>query len=207
MRLFNWIVWFVCTLIFFLLGALLLIFAAHIKGWLDINFLFIYFKNQPNLWLISGFTGILILVTTFSFSRIILSRFQREKTIAFNNAEGQVTISLSAIEDLIRRIARQIPQIKDLRCDVRANKKGAIQITARITLWSDAHIPEVTERIQSLIKTKVQDILGLEEAVLCSVHISKIVHREESKKRRADKPDAYEDSFHGAIEYGVEKKI
>ena len=206
MRLFNWIVWFVCTIIFMLLGALLLIFAAHLKQWIDISFFFTYLKNQPDLWLISGLTGILITVITLSVSRIMLGRFQREKTIAFNNPEGQVTISLSAIEDLIRRVSKQIPEVKDLRCDVRANKKGMIQITAKVTLWSNANIPEVTERIQSLVKSKVQDMLGLEETVTCSVHISKIVHHEELKKRKSDKQDASEESFRGTIEYGVRKK-
>lgn len=206
MRLFNWIVWFVCSLIFVFLGALLLIFSAHLKGWFDISSLFTYLKNQQNLWLICGLTGVLILTITFFVSRIMLARFQREKTIAFTNPEGQVTISLSAIEDLIRRIIKQINEIKDLRCDVSANKKGTIQITARVTLWSDANIPEVTEQAQSLIKFKVQDMLGLEETVICSVHISKIVHREESKKKRGDKQETGEDAFHGAIEYGVGKK-
>ena len=205
MRIFNWIVWFVCTVIFYFLSALLLVFAAHLKGWIDIDFLFTYLKNQPNLWLICSFTGALMIVITFSISKIMLSKFQREKTIAFTNPEGQVTISLSAIEDLIRKIAKQVSEIKDLRCDVKANKKGAIQITARLTLWSDSNIPEATERAQNLIKSKVQDMLGLEETVTCAVHISKIVHREDFKKRRPDKQDISDESFHGAIEYGVER--
>ena len=205
MRLFNWIVWFVSSVIFILLGAMLLVFSAHLKGWLNIDFLFTYLSNQPNLWLISGFTGILIVITTFSVSKIMLSRFQREKTIAFNNPEGQVTISLSAIEDLIRRIVKQISELKDLRCDVKANKKGAIQITAKITLWSDANIPDVTEQVQSLIKSKVQDLLGIEEVVTCSVHISKIVHREEGKRKKGDKQD-FDDTFKGAIEYSTQKR-
>jgi len=135
----------------------------------------------------------------------MLSRFQREKTIAFTNPEGQVTISLSAIEDLIRKVAKQVSDVKDLRCDVKANKKGAIQITAKVSLWSDSNIPEATERVQNLVKTKVQDMLGLEEAVTCTVHITKIVHKEDFKKKRGEKQDSNEESFHGAIEYGVER--
>jgi len=207
MRAFNWVVWFVCTIIFIFLGALLLVFSAHLKGWINIEFFFMYLKNQPDLWLISGFTGILMVIITFSVSKIMLGRFQRERTIAFNNPEGTVTISLSAIEDLIKKVARQISEVKDLRCDVKANKKGSIQITARLTLWSEANISEVTENIQGLIKNKVQDMLGLEEVVTCSVHISKIVHREDFKKKKTDsKHEINEESFHGAIEYGVQER-
>ena len=53
MRTFNWVVWFVCTIIFIFLGALLLVFSAHLKGWINIEFFFMYLKNQPDLWLIS----------------------------------------------------------------------------------------------------------------------------------------------------------
>lgn len=205
MRVFNWIVWFACTIIFYFLSALLLIFSAHLKNWINIDFFFTYLKNQPDLWLISGFTGMLMILITFSVSKFMLSRFQREKTIAFTNPEGQVTISLSAIEDLIRKVAKQVSDVKDLRCDVKANKKGAIQITAKVSLWSDSNIPEATERVQNLVKTKVQDMLGLEEAVTCTVHITKIVHKEDFKKKRGEKQDSNEESFHGAIEYGVER--
>jgi len=203
MRVFNWAVWFLCTVIFYLLSALLLVFAAHLKGWINIEFLFTYLKNQPDLWLISGFTGLLILIITFSISRVMLGRFQREKTIAFTNPEGEVTISLSAIEDLIRKVAKQVSEVKDLRCDVKANKKGAIQIVARVALWSDSNIPEATEKVQNLVKTKVQDMLGIEEAVTCTVNITKIVHKEDFKKKRNDKQDQNEELYHGAIEYGV----
>lgn len=205
MRAFNWIVWFVCTVIFYLLSALLLVFAAHLKSWLNIEFFFIYLRNQPDLWLISGFTGLLMMVITFSISKIMLGRFQRERTIAFTNPEGQVTISLSAVEDLVRKVAKQVSDVKDLRCDVKANKKGAIQITARVTLWSDSNIPEATEKVQNLVKTKVQDMLGLEEAVTCTVNITKIVHKEDFRKKRGDKQEQNEELYHGAIEYGVEK--
>lgn len=204
MKIFNWVVWFVCTVIFYLLSVLLLVFSAHLKGWINIEFLFTYLKNQPDLWLISGFTGLLIIVITFSISKIMLGRFQREKTIAFTNPEGEVTISLSAIEDLIRKVAKQVSEVKDLRCDVKANKKGAIQITAKVTLWSDSNIPEATEKVQNLIKTKVQDMLGLEEAVTCTVNITKIAHKEDFKKKKSDKQDQNEELFHGAIEYGIE---
>jgi len=184
-----------------LAGIVLIVFALNLLQPQDINNLFIYTQSSSNSRIIIGLFGLLLILISLSFAQLILGRLQREKTIAFNNPEGQVTISLSAIEDLIRRIARQIPEIKDLRCDVRASKKGMIQITARTTLWSDANIPEVTEKTQSLIKSKVQDMLGVEEVVVCSVHISKIMHREEARRKKGEKDYSSDDTFRGSIEY------
>ena len=83
-----------------------------------------------------------------------------------------------AIEDFIRRSAQQLPDVKELRSDVVA-RKGKILVRARATLWSDAHIPEVAEQIQSVVKGKVQEMLsGIEEPILVRVHVAKIVPRE-----------------------------
>ncbi len=45
----------------------------------------------------------------------------------------QYTIALSAIEDLIKRLAGIIPEIKELRPDVIATKKGII-VDIRVVL-------------------------------------------------------------------------
>ncbi len=131
--------------------------------------------------------------------QITMGKIQREKTIAFENPDGQVTISLTAIEDFIKRAIRQLPEVKELKPSVRASKKG-ITIINRVTLYSDIHIPETTEKIQNIVKTRVQDMLGVEEPITIKVHVVKIVHKEESSKepKKEDKLP----QFRGSIEYG-----
>lgn len=129
-----------------------------------------------------GVAGLGLLVFAVGMVRVTVGKIQRERTIAFQNPDGAVTISLSAIEDFIKRVGRDIPEIKEIKSDVIASKHG-VEIKSRVSLWSDVNIPEVTEKIQSLVKTRLQDMLGIEEAIQVRVHVSKIVQPEGRKEK------------------------
>ncbi|MCX5686224.1 MAG: alkaline shock response membrane anchor protein AmaP [Candidatus Omnitrophica bacterium] len=152
-----------------------------------------------NIRLILGLVGILLVFISLMVVQFTMGKIQREKTIAFENPDGQVTISLSAIEDFIKRALKQLPEVKELKPSVKASKKG-ITIVNRVTLFSDVHIPETTEKIQNIVKTRVQDMLGVEEPINIKVHVVKIAHKEEAPKevKKEDKTPP----FRGSIEYG-----
>ena len=67
--------------------------------------------------------GLLILISIAAY-QFTVARIERQKNIAFNNPDGQVTISLSAIEEFIKRIGSSLPEIKELKSDCIATKKG-----------------------------------------------------------------------------------
>ncbi len=98
---------------------------------------------------------------------------RKNRRISFQNPDGEVTVSLSAIEDYIRKIAKSIPGIKDIRSRVDVNKKG-INITTSVSISAAANIPEVTEKIQMQVKNSVQGMLGVEEKINIRMHVNKI---------------------------------
>ncbi len=138
--------------------------------------------NFPNLKLYFGIAGAVILFINFGIIKLSLDHFQRQKNIAFANPDGQVLVSLAAIEDLIRKSAIEMPQLKEIRPEVVATKKG-ILVGCKVILYSDVSIPEATEVVQNLIKTKIQELLGLEESVTIKIHIAKIATREKQKEK------------------------
>lgn len=151
----------------------------------DINNLIIYLQNNFSSRVIVGLFGLLLVLISFLFAQLILGRFQLEKTIAFTTSSGEVTIALSAVEDLIRRLAGVIPEIKELRPDVVATKKG-INVDIRIVLGSEANIPELTGRLQEITRSKIQEVLGLEEQIIIKIHVVKITSQEEKEKKRKE---------------------
>ena len=173
------------AVVIIVIGLTFIIFSLNLILPQDINNLLIYAQASPNSRLVIGFSGVVLILISFSFAQIILGRFQREKTIAFTTSSGQVTISLSAVEDLIRRLAGVIPEVKELRPNVVANKKGII-VDMRIILRSEANIPELTSRLQDITKSKIQEILGLEEQVIIRIHVAKIAHDEKDTRRKRD---------------------
>jgi len=151
-----------------------------------INDLLFIIQNNLNYRIIIGLSGLLLIVISFSFAQLILSRFQREKTIAFHSPSGDVTIALSAIEDLIRHFILIIPEIKELKPDVIVNRKGSIIVNLRVVLKSEANIPELTSHLQEITKSKIQEVLGVEEQIVIRIHIAKIFSREEKERRKKE---------------------
>ncbi len=168
------------------IGAALIVFSLNFLQPYDINRFFEYLQISSNSKIIVGLSGALLIIISYFFAQLILGRIQRERTIAFTNAQGQVTIALSAVEDLIRRLAGIIPEIKELRPDVIATKKGLI-VDIRVTLKSEANIPDLTARLQDITKAKIQDALGIEEQINIRIHVAKIIPLEEKSKRPADR--------------------
>lgn len=150
-----------------------------------INSFLAYIQGSLYARVIFFLSGILLILISFSFAQLILGRFQREKTIAFATSTGEVTIALSAVEDLIKRLAGIIPEIKELRPDVIATKKGIV-VDIRVVLRSEANIPELTSRLQEITKSKIQEVLGLEEQIIIKIHVAKIVSIEEKDRKRRE---------------------
>jgi uncharacterized alkaline shock family protein YloU len=184
------------TAVLVFIGLLMIIFSVvlSIPGFYGFKFdsakffvdLLYVIQSSLNYRLVIGLSGVLLIIISFSFMQLILTRFQREKTIAFHSPSGDVTIALSAIEDLLRHFVLIIPQIKELKPDVIVNRKGNIIVNLRVVLKSEANIPELTAQLQEITKSKIQEVLGVEEQILIRIHIAKIISREEKERRRKE---------------------
>jgi len=179
------------AVVLILIGMILIIFSVNLLQPQDINNLLAYIQYSINSRIIVGLSGLLLIVISFSFAQLILGRFQRERTIAFTTASGEVTIALSAVEDLIKRLAGVIPEIKELRPDVIATKKGII-VDIRVVLKSEANIPDLTSRLQEITRSKIQEILGLEEQIIIKIHVVKIIsiHDTDRKRKELEKEES-----------------
>jgi len=185
MRIFTVLGIFFYAAVIILASLALIVFALNILQPQDINNLLVQVQGSINSRIITGISGLLLILISFSFAQLILGRFQREKTIAFTTSSGEVTIALSAVEDLIRRLTGIIPEIKELRPDVIANKKGIV-VDLRVILKKEANIPELTSRLQDITRTKIQEVLGVEEQIIVKIHVAKIAAIEDKDKRKKD---------------------
>ena len=185
MRFFTGIIIRFYAAVLILIGMVIIIFSLNLLPLQSINELLSYILSNLNSRIITGLSGLLLIVISTFFAQLVLGRFQREKTIAFTTSSGEVTIALSAVEDLIRRLTGIIPEIKELRPDVIATKKGLI-VDLRVVLKSEANIPDLTSRLQEITRSKIQEVLGLEEQIIIKIHVAKIISVEEKDRRRKE---------------------
>ena len=86
---------------------------------------------------------------------LIYGRRRRERNIVFDNPGGPVAVSLAALEDLIKRLSMQVPEVKEIRPSVLAIKKG-LDIDIKLVLRAETNIPDLTARLQDLVRRKIE---------------------------------------------------
>ncbi|MCE9584564.1 MAG: hypothetical protein K8T20_18905 [Planctomycetes bacterium] len=127
--------------------------------------------------------------------------------LEFSTAEGQVSIAIGAVEDSLVRSAREIHDVEDVRISVykeRQNPAKPVKVFASCTTWEDISLPELTEKIRAVLKSRMKDMADLPEAPIFDIHIAKIMERETPKEKSPSKKDAKKaaEMFHGP-EYPV----
>ncbi|MCK5306257.1 MAG: alkaline shock response membrane anchor protein AmaP [Candidatus Omnitrophica bacterium] len=191
MKVFNGIIIFFYTLIFLAIGTALISYSTGSITPQNIYQLVNSLSTDTNIRMIIGFIGAATIVVSLCILQLAFGGSKKEKTLSYENPSGQVTVALSAIEDFVKRLARDFKEIKELRPSVKVNKEG-VQILCKVYILQDFPIPEVSGKIQNTIKLKVQSLLGIEEEINVKVHIVKILDKEKraARDKKEDAPQA-----------------
>jgi len=138
-----------------------------------VDILNIIYSDMSYQLTVASIGGVFIISGVLAYCRII-KNVNKSRIISFQNPDGEVTISISAIEDYVKKVVKDIHDIANVRSRVFFNRKG-INISIDVTMKAGANIPEVTEKIQMELKNKVHAMLGVEEKVNVVMHVSKIM--------------------------------
>ncbi len=188
---------------------------------------FLWFADRINLGMISQWAAeinrdspsmrtILTLLAgylvVFNFAYVLGNIFGRRyaSIIKVTVPEGDLTIDVSAIEDSLRRAVKKLPEIAEARVHLYKERKGEqpIRICTTFSAWEDANIKELTDKIQSAIKIRFQEILDVKAPPVFTTLLSDIVvdkdsRKSESKKRAKERELAAQRVFYGP-EYPVD---
>ncbi len=201
MKIFNIVAIFIYTLIFSIIGGFLIALSLRTESLDSIISLMNYLSQTDNIRLTMALIGLFLILVNISIAQLSIGKLRKHKTIAFDNPNGRVTISLGAIEDYIKKLTHNMTEIKDMKSNISAGRAG-IEVITKAVLYSDANIPEVTEKIQNAIKYRLQEMLGIEETVAVKIHVTKVVEKgkKTEKKNAVSQPEP--GGFKGEIEYG-----
>ena len=179
---------FLCSLIYifvsFLVGGLLILISLRSIQCGQLISSVELIQTSDYFRLITGLVGLLIILMCIKTIQNSLGKAKREKTIAFEGTYGQVSIGLSAVEDMIKKLLLEFKELKEVKPHVIASKKG-LYVILKVVLSSFTNIPEFTGKIQSLVKEKLQSMLGIEEEITIKVEVRKILYSEIKAKGQA----------------------
>ena len=184
MRFFTRIaVLFYVLLVMFLTGSILLFVSNYfgLIGYDDVQPIFAAIYYDDDLRLLVGLVAIIILFFNYIFYRMFSVNMHKEKIIAFDNPSGRVTVSLAALEGLIKRNCYKLPEINEVRPQISSVKKS-LHVKLRIIFSTEVNIPETTSRVQDMIKRKVQDTIGIDIPVNVTIFVGKILPSQMNNK-------------------------
>ena len=124
---------------------------------------------QITLWA----TGTFFIITGIIVPFRVAKNLRRNRHITFQNPDGEVTISIPAIEDYVRKVTREVADITNVRSRVCFNRKG-LNIVSDVTVTAGINIPEITEKVLLEVKNRVHAMIGAEEKINMTMHISRI---------------------------------
>ncbi|MBN1869891.1 MAG: alkaline shock response membrane anchor protein AmaP [Candidatus Omnitrophica bacterium] len=182
---------FYVTLIMFISCFVLLLVLNYIDVQPLINMVTVMYSDEA-LRMTFAIGACALLFLNYVFYRAFTGSSRAEKTIAFDNPAGRVSVSLGAIEDLTKRVIGRIAEVREVKSKISASKKGLL-IRIKLILRAEGSIPEVTSRVQELVKRKVQSTIGLDEPIEVAIFVGKILPDQGREKEPIKKEDLQKD--------------
>lgn len=155
---------------FLTLGSLLILVALHVLSVEDAVFKVQELYGSPAKSLQTGVVGLLFISIGLIFSKTLLKKGRDSDAIIFHGESGPMFVSIKAIEDLVKKVLKKNPLVKDWRIKTIIHGKN-LEIKIRLILWSGGSIPQLLAELQDDVSDRVRKILGPENQleVVCDV--------------------------------------
>jgi len=117
--------------------------------------------------------GSLLILICLRYIQASFQRSRRNKSITFDSNEGKVSITLIAIEDMLKKMLESKTEVSRIKPKVLLKRKG-IEVLARGVLTTEVNLVDFTKEIQEQIKEKMNNLLGEDKKVQVNLEIRKI---------------------------------
>jgi len=156
-----------------LIGTISLITLLMALGWTTpLNYLNHAFNTVNNRWVI-GITSALIFLGALYLCLTGLLKNPVTLTRITNNDAGEISITLSAVEALVKKAAFQIKGVKEVKPLIKCTPDG-IAIFMKAGMQPGTMIPQSAEELQSVVKGYLEQTAGLNvvEIKVLITHVS-----------------------------------
>lgn len=135
----------------------------------------IYFI-QDDFFIRSAFICIFVFLLLFNYLFFCLNRNvvrPAPRVIEFTNPNGKATIKVRSLEAKVQQIVSEFPEVGHSQSKIDFLGKK-LRLNLDLTFLSDVNVPEVTARIQALVKEKLSDTIGESYPLLIDVNITEM---------------------------------
>lgn len=130
----------------------------------------LFFANKLYILLAS----IVFIAIPVLYMLVTISGRRKETFLRYNTGEGEILISIFAVEDFIRKVGKSFREIKDVYPSVSLKGKDSVDISLKVKIWAGVNnLPLAIEEIQKEIRIQVQNMLGIENVHGVHVFLAK----------------------------------
>lgn len=181
------------------LAVLIYIFVSFFMGFVliglslslvDFTYVIIYFQkevlNDMFLRVAVFLCGLLIILFCIRYVQRII--YRRERSVISELPHGKVSITLFAIEDMIRNMLEAEKVFFHVRPRVKAGKKE-VDVIVRGNLSAEVNLPSFTKEAQEKVREKLLNLLGEDKEIKVKIEIRKMIFRGKKKIVEAEEPE------------------
>lgn len=141
--------------------AALFVFGIAVLGWTTpLDSLQLYLM-QERARIITGTIILFFLFISMKFFLRALSIEEApEQAVVRETNIGQIRVSVRALENMVSRVAYQVKGVRDIKPRVSCQPEG-VKVFVQAELSPDISVPDVTNEIQSRIKTYISENVGI----------------------------------------------
>lgn len=165
---------FICLILSLIAGLFLIGVSLDL---LVLSALAVYLENEITsdftLRLIIFFAGLILVLLCLRYVQKAVLRSRKDKAVTFESVQGDVSITLFAIEDMLKKLLEERKEISHVRAKV-ALKKKTIEVLAKGVLIAEVNLVEFTKSLQDTVSEKVQALLGEDKKVKVNLEIKKV---------------------------------
>jgi len=152
-------------------------------GWLTpLDWVRTSLTADPNGRWTVGIASLVFLVVSIVFIIYTFTPRYPIRALVHETDLGEVHVTLEAIENLVKKVTRQIRGIRSVKARV-ATTGGGLEIWLRTVMSPDVSVPAVSEEIRTTLKGYVKNVVGAEVA---EVHVYVTDISSESRKGRVE---------------------
>lgn len=133
---------------------------ALLFGWVFPYSMISVFKTDPAIRWGAIATSVFLLIMSFQLFSTAISKRREQKIIIQETGLGRIEIAASALENLIRRAARQVRDIREVRPVLRYDREG-LGIFLHLNVNPEAHLPSITQEIQQIVQDYLEKKAGV----------------------------------------------
>mgnify|MGYP000730009289 CR=1 FL=1 len=144
--------------------------------------------NSPLTKTIIFLFGSLIILIFLRFLQKGFTRYRREKIIKTETENGYISVTLTAIEDMIRKSLSDEDIISYIKPRILSTRKEIISYV-KLALKEAVNIKDFAENIQIKLKEKLQAILGNEKILKINIEVKKIAFPKKYREENEEEED------------------